>query len=950
MNTGDTFEQLQRSLGTDYTLEREIGRGGMGVVYRAHDARYERTVAIKVLRDEIGSGINAARFHREIRIEARLQHPNIVPVHEWGVKDDMIFCVMPLVEGESLRARLARERQLPIADAVRIAREVASALAYAHQQGVVHRDVKPENILLSSGHAMITDFGVARVIGLATGESITETGFAVGTVSYMSPEQAAGDSNVDARSDIYALGCVLYEMLAGDPPFGSATPRVVISRHMHERPPRIEASRQSVPPNVVAALERALEKVPADRFATADEFSAALDVSGSTPVATAVSRRRRRTVAWIALAALPLAVAAGWYWSNHNGVLDDHRVVVFPLTFPSDTAAGAGAGWDVAIAISASLEHAEPLRVIDGYTHLSADSRKDIRLLTDETARQISHARGARYYVDGAIVSRGDSGTVVLRLHDALGDSVVAQESASDVVSVPRATLGLRAIARLLPRLIDPAQRVDGFDLESRAPSAVALWIQGEREYRQSHFAGALDLFRRAVREDSALAIAAVRGAQAASWESRLEEADSLAALAIARRNTLPRRHALFAEGLRHYLRGNADSARMTFERVLAFDVDGVEAPMALAEVHQHLLAGPSAPPDSAVERWLNEAARRDSSFTPPLYHLAEISLRRGDIARADALIGALQAHRADQALVRPLLLMRACVAGNDAKWVLTASVDAESVLLAASELLAHLAQPRCAEAALGAVLRSPSASAGVRWSALLRLQGLLAASRRSIELRALLDSAVAAGTSQARALYIVDAAAGVDRALMRPKAEEAVRFAENAYGHAYERATPQTRWVLALWHELEGDTTRLASMVRVSDSVGRAGGRRERLFAAAMRAHALLARGDSTGAIAALRNLQPNARRDSLTFEMFEPLAVERAQLALLQFARGAYADAIATAAQLEHSQPAIYLPFLPLSLELRARAWGKLDKPSEAEQNRARLRTLEAATVARR
>ncbi|MEO8621047.1 MAG: protein kinase [bacterium] len=951
MNTDESFAALQGVLAGDYTIEKEIGRGGMGVVYRAHDNRYERTVAIKVLREEIGSGISAARFNREIRIEARLQHPNIVPVHEWGERDGLVFCVMPLVEGESLRARLDREKQLGINDAIRIAREVASALAYAHQQGVVHRDVKPENILLSSGHAMITDFGVARVLGSVTGEAVTETGFAVGTVSYMSPEQAAGDSGVDARSDIYALGCVLYEMLGGSPPFGIATPRIIIARHMNERPPRLEATRPSVPPYVLAALDRALEKVPADRFATASEFAAALEVSGATPAGVmAAVASRRRSVTWAVLLAVPLLVAGGFYWSRRGPPLDANRVVVFPLTYSADSANGAASGWDVAIAISASLEHAEPLRVIDGYTHLPADVRKDIRLLTDAAARSLSRERAARYYVDGAITRRNDSATVVLRLHDALGDSLLAQESSSGAAATPAATLGLRAVARLLPRLLDPTRRVEGFDLESRAPSAVALWIQGEREYRQSHFAPALELFRRAIREDSALAIAAVRGAQAASWESRLEEAEVLAELAVSRKSTLSRRQALFADGLWYYLRGDADSARASFERELAIDADGVEPAMALAEVYQHLLSGPSSPPDSAVEHWLNEAVRRDSSFTPPLLHLAEITLRRGDLKRADALITTLSSRGAESFHIRHLQLMHTCVRGADAKWVMAANVDPETALTAATELLAHFAQPRCAEAGLRAVLQSQNATPGVRWSALLRLQGLLVATRRDIELRALLDSAVAAGTSQARALYIIDAVAGVDRSLMRPKAEEAATFAQQAYGPAYERASPQTRWVLGNWHALERDTTRLAAMRRVSDSVGATGGRREQLFAGAMRAHVLLASGDTTRAIAALRALVPTARRDSLTYELFEPLALERTTLALLQFSRGSYADALATASLLEHSQPAIYLAFLPLSLDLRARAADKLDRRSEAEQYRARLRALQTLNVARR
>ncbi len=955
MSVDEQFDSLQRALGDDYAIEGEIGRGGMGVVYRARDLRHDRTVAIKVLREEIATSVGAARFQQEIRIEARLQHPNIVPVLEWGQRGPHVFCAMPFIGGEPLRERLRRERQLPVADAVRIASEIASALAYAHEQGVVHRDVKPENILLSSGHAMLTDFGVARVVGDAA-ERLTDSGFAVGTVAYMSPEQASADSEVGARSDIYSLGCVLYEMLAGDPPFTAATPHAVIARHISDRPTPLTIVRPTVPPHVLAALDRAMEKVPADRFTSANELAAAL-ANPTTPsygVGTITPSSSHATVAeparpsrarpmFIAALCLALAAAVGVWWSQRAPVLDRNRVVVLPLQSSSDSADASALGWDVAIAISASLEHAEPLRVIDGYSRLAPAMRQDLRLLTADVAGQIARERGALHYVDGAISRRGGRTEVVLRLHDAQGDSLVAQESASgdSTVSVP--TLGLRAAARLLPRLLDPTRRIDLGDLTQRSPSAVALWIQGEREYRQSHFALALELFRRAVHEDSALAIAAIRGAQAASWESRLDEAESLASLASERGAGLPARHRAFANGLLFYLQGKADSARLVLGKLLESDHENPEAAMALAEVHHHLLGGPAAPPDSAAEHWLNKAIARDSAFTPPLFHLAEIALRRGDVARGDAIVAMLNSLGAEPSLVRELPLMSACVRGDAPVWKDAVQLDAPAVLAASRELLAHFAYPTCAEDGLRALLQSTTTAAGVRWSALLHLQGLLVATHRDTELRALLDSTVAAGTSQARALYIIDAMAGVDRTLMAPKADEAAGFAQKAYGASYERASPQTRWVLGLWHAFTGDTARLRAMSAISDSVARTGGRRERLFAQAMRARLLLAVRDTTGAIAAYGQLAPSARRDSLTYELFEPLGVERMTLAELQFARGAFADASQTAAHLEHVQPQIYLAFLRRSLELRARVADSLDKPNEAVQFRTRVGAIE-------
>lgn len=956
MSDDGALASLQRVLGDAYTLEGELGRGGMGVVYRAHDNRHDRAVAIKVLREEIATSFGAARFNQEIRIESRLQHPNIVPIHEWAQRENTVFSVMPLIAGESLRHRLARENQLPIRDAIRIAREIAGALAYAHEQGIVHRDVKPENILLSSGHAMLTDFGIARILGDVAAERWTETGLAIGTVAYMSPEQGAGDADVGPASDIYSLGCVLYEMLAGAPPFGSDAPRAVLARHLRDAPPPMDTVRPLVPDRLLDALDRSLAKVPADRYATAQEFAHALELSltptseralrgssgGMVPIEAVVARRRM----WGAAVGVTVLGIAGALWFRARTPLDDNRVVVFPLQSVADGAADVSRGWDVAIAIGASLEHADPLRVIDGYSHLSAEMRTNPRLLSASGARRLARERGARHYIDGVIARRGDSTEVVLRLHDAQGDSLVAQESAVAGVTVSAPTLGLRAITRLLPRLLDPTRHIDAGDLAERSPSAVALWIQGEREYRQSRFAPALELFRRAVREDSALAIAAVRGAQAASWESKLEEAEGFAELAIAAQRNLPTRYRDFAIGLKHYLQGDADSARIALERSLVSNAEGAEPAMVLGEVYVHLLGGPAAPPDSAAEHWLGEAVRRDSAFTPPLFHLAEIALRRGDVSTGKRITNTLRERGASPPLVRQLQLMTACVDGGRPEWTRMAGVDPDAVLAAGKELLSHFAQPACAEDALRALLRDTHTAANVRWSALLHLQGLLVATRRTVELRALLDSTVAAGTSGARALYILDAVAGTDRTLMQPKADEAAGFAQAAYGPAYERASPQTRWVLGLWHAMLGDTARLRAMSVVSDSVARTSGRRQQLFAKAMHAHLQLALGDTTAAITELSALRPSARRDSLTYELFEPLAVERALLMVLQLDRGANDAALRTASLLESPQPAIYLPFLPLSLDVRARASEKLDRRRDAEQYRSRLRQFSSAS----
>ena len=248
----------------------------MATVYLAHDLRHDRRVALKVLRPELAAVIGAERFLAEIKLTANLQHPHILPLFDSGEADGCLFYVMPFVEGESLRDRLNREKQLPVAEAVRIATEVASALDYAHRHGVIHRDIKPENILLHDGQALVADFGIALAASKAGGSRMTETGMSLGTPHYMSPEQAMGEREITARSDVYALGAMLYEMLTGDPPFTGSTAQAIVARVLTEAPRPILPQRHTIPPHVEAAVLTALEKLPADRFATAAEFAEAL--------------------------------------------------------------------------------------------------------------------------------------------------------------------------------------------------------------------------------------------------------------------------------------------------------------------------------------------------------------------------------------------------------------------------------------------------------------------------------------------------------------------------------------------------------------------------------------------------------------------------------------------------------------------------------------------------
>ncbi|MDH3290198.1 MAG: protein kinase [Gemmatimonadota bacterium] len=304
-------ERLQAALAGRYRIERELGRGGMGLVFLAEDLKHDRKVALKVLRPELTQSLGVDRFLREIRISAKLSHPNILTLIDSGSAGDFMYYVLPFVEGDSLRDRIDRERHLSIEDAISIIREVADALAYAHSMGVVHRDIKPENILFEAGHAVVADFGIAHAVSEAGGEKLTQSGLAIGTPAYMSPEQALAEGPVDARTDIYSLACVLYEMLAGAPPFSGPSAQAIIARKTLEPVPGLRVVRDTVPPELEAAIMRALAKVPADRYATARDFAAALlGGDGTVPAPTGEKGVRPRLVA---AASVIVVVAAASY-------------------------------------------------------------------------------------------------------------------------------------------------------------------------------------------------------------------------------------------------------------------------------------------------------------------------------------------------------------------------------------------------------------------------------------------------------------------------------------------------------------------------------------------------------------------------------------------------------------------------------------------------------------
>ena len=409
----DLRDDLVTALAGRYDIERELGHGGMAIVYLARDVRHGRNVALKVLRPELATSLGAERFLREINIAARLTHPNILALHDSGNAGGMLYFVMPHVEGETLRERLEREHQLPIEDALSVTRQVGLALDYAHEHGVVHRDIKPENILLLGDHVLVADFGLARALHTAGTNRLTESAVAVGTPAYMSPEQAAADPEVDGRTDLYSLACVLFEMIAGTPPFKGASGAALLAQHLTAKPPSICAQRPHCPASVDSAVARALEKTPADRFRTAREFYAALTAAQPmvspaqyTPAAVPEARRRHRLVVAGSYLVLAVAIGAavavvkgrrGGGASAANAVADRSSYVVLPLT-----AADAAARADTA---AVSRRIADALGEWDGVRVVGAREVEDQLALT---------RRGGPLRLDDALQLAGRLGGAVL--------------------------------------------------------------------------------------------------------------------------------------------------------------------------------------------------------------------------------------------------------------------------------------------------------------------------------------------------------------------------------------------------------------------------------------------------------------------------------------------------------------------------------------------------------
>jgi serine/threonine-protein kinase len=548
---------LNTLLSDRYTLLREIGAGGMATVFLARDIKHDREVALKVLRPELAAILGAERFLAEIKITARLDHPHILTLIDSGAANSFLYYVLPYVRGESLRAKLTRERQLPVDEAVAITRQVASALDYAHRRGIIHRDIKPENILLHEGEAILTDFGIALAVAEAGGTRLTESGLALGTPHYMSPEQATGDTTLDARSDIYSLASVLYEMLTGDPPITGRNRQAMIARLLTERPTRVRAIRDAVPEPIESAVSKALAKTPADRYATTTDFVNALAVGGGPAGAVSAARRRRRVpaLAW-GSALIALLLGAGvlsWEMRRSRNTPPDRSLTVMPFANLSSERTNDYFGEGLAEEMTNALSRAG-LRVIG---RASARGLAARGLDAEAIARQL----GVGGVVEGTVQRSGDRVRITASLASARDGAVLWSQTydreLKDVFAVQDEIA--RGIAGELRTTIMAGAGAPLARTETADPEAHALYLQGLYLWNRRTaptLRSAIHFFEEAANRDPsyaralagiALSYAVLPVYSDGSADSMRAKAIEAAGRALAIDSTLPEAHAALA-------------------------------------------------------------------------------------------------------------------------------------------------------------------------------------------------------------------------------------------------------------------------------------------------------------------------------------------------------------------------------------------------------------------
>ena len=629
------FPTLQSALGDAYRLERELSPGGMSRIFLATESSLGRAVVVKVLPSELANEVSATRFRREIEIAARLQHPHILPVLTAGVSGTLLYFIMPYVPGESLRHRLSRERQLPMADALGVLREIADALAYAHANGVVHRDVKPENILLESGHAVLADFGIARaLLQASTDGSLTATGLGIGTPGYMAPEQAAGERSVDARADVYALAVVGYEMIAGLPPFSGPSAQAVMAAHLTAQARALRELRPDVPSEIAQALERGMAKLPDQRFQTAAEFRDALT---RQPARAQHNRPRILVGAGLGVAAVAIATAV-FTQSRAPASIDGELLAVAPfdVSDPAHSLLGEG----LVDVVSRSLDGAGTLRTVSPSLVFRRWSGRADPL----SASGLGRATGAGLAVVGSVVRAGpDSVRLSVQVFDVAGERSMGDFQFIEAADrIDRITDSLSVgVLRLLGR----ARRAGtaGFgSLGTKSLSAGKAFLRGEQFYRRAAWDSAEAAYVEAFSIDSSFALAYNHAAHARGWS--VNEGDPgaiewrLRAGRLARGLSSRDSLLLLADSLRASVSrpGPPDIAEHSrtrrqftlLEELTRLNSDDAEMWYDLGDAYYHGGFGPTSTPDERILATFEKAIELDSTFAPAYPHLVDVAFR----------------------------------------------------------------------------------------------------------------------------------------------------------------------------------------------------------------------------------------------------------------------------------------------------------------------------------
>ncbi|MFN8668720.1 MAG: serine/threonine-protein kinase [Gemmatimonadaceae bacterium] len=677
--------RLRAALADRYDIQGVVGVGGMATVYRALDRKHNRTVAIKVLPSALSLAVGTDRFLREIAILAALQHPRILALYDSGSADGLLYYVMPFVEGESVRRRLQRDGSIPVAEAMVIAQGVASALAYAHARGIVHRDIKPDNVLLSAGETVVADFGIARVLAHSQDARLTGSGLTLGTPAYMSPEQVTGEADVDARSDIYSLGCLLYEMIAGRPPYAAPTTERILLQHIAAPIPQLAALQPSIPVEVDRVVQRALAKSPDERFATASAMMDALSrtfsgaqaipvVTGATSPATRGSAGGdwRRWGAWLAggVVVLVAALLLTKVPRRASVAMDASAIAVLPFRVSGDSSLAYLREGMVDL-LTTQLGSTEEMHPLDSRTVLAA-WRRSVAPGTDpstEEAQRLVAGLGGGRLVLGEVIGTGASVTIAARIVgvDGAKRSEASVQGASDSLSV----LVDRLTSQLLARSAgEPTRRLA--ELTSTSLPAVRAYLEGRAAFRRGELGRAVDRFTEALSNDSTFALAALGMASAGAWSQQAAQSAALARglrTGYALRDRLSARDRLLFEA---YVLPSATvpftaaQQMAAWQRAVERAPESAEAQFEYGDRLYHsgpVLSVTNA--NAAAHGAFARALALDSTYVAPLAHLVELAARAGDRAQARTL-NALYANEAAVADLGPYVRWRVALTLDD--------------------------------------------------------------------------------------------------------------------------------------------------------------------------------------------------------------------------------------------------------------------------------------------